>query len=220
MRLHGYYHKLQRNIDDYGLATALWKTWMYFVVLFYEHRIYRLYAIDLASYEGTVSVDAPAGPFKFSILKPDEYDAIAQIETMAEWLEGILLDRIQSGDICLVVRDGDLIAGFNLISFGECYIPLLKRSHCFKLHQAWSEHIAVHKNYRRFGLATGLRQRIFSVLKERGVTRLYGGTLITNLPALKLSRKLGFREFADVEYLKIGFWRQWNNRRVRHVAHD
>lgn len=215
----GYYRKLRRNIDDYGLSTAFRKSLMYFVVLIYERRTYRLYVMDIDSYEGNTPVQSAGESFVFSALQPDEFDAIAQVEAMAEWLEGNLHDRIQSGNICLVAREGERVAGFNLISFGECYIPLIRKSHRFKPHQAWSEHIAIHKDFRRRGLGTGLRQQVFVKLKEVGAKQLYGGTLINNFPALKLARKLGFREFVDVEYRKFGVWRRWNYLRVRHETH-
>ena len=110
--------------------------------------------------------------------------------------------------ICLVDLDNNKVAGFNLITFGKIYIPLINLTKTFNSYQAWSEHIAVRKDYRKKGLATQLRYRIFAELKQMNIKRLYGGTLISNIPALKLARKLGFKEFVEVDYLKLfGFSR-------------
>jgi L-amino acid N-acyltransferase YncA len=80
---------------------------------------------------------------------------------------------------------------------------------------AWSEHIAVRKEYRRSGLGAQLRFRIFQELKLRGVRRLYGGTLVTNSASLALARSVGFKEIADVHYRKILSFKRWRYTRVR-----
>jgi L-amino acid N-acyltransferase YncA len=80
---------------------------------------------------------------------------------------------------------------------------------------AWSEHIAVRKEYRRSGLGAQLRLRIFQELKRRGVRSLYGGTLVTNTASLALARSVGFREIADVHYRKFLSFEKWHYVRVR-----
>jgi L-amino acid N-acyltransferase YncA len=81
--------------------------------------------------------------------------------------------------------------------------------------EAWSEHIAVHKPYRQMGLGSELRSRIFEDLKSRGIKRLYGGTLSSNLPSLKLARRMGFKELVDVRFVCILGFRSWSYRKVR-----
>ncbi len=134
---------------------------------------------------------------------------------MAEWMRGELVDKIASGSLCLVILDENKVAGFNLITFGGVFIPLIKLKRVFHQHDAWSEHIAVHKNYRRRGLATQLRYRIFDELRRRGYKKLYGGTLVSNKPSLKLAHKLGFKEIADIRYLKILDSKSWRFNRIR-----
>lgn len=122
---------------------------------------------------------------------------------MAEWFADELGHKLAKGSLCLVALDGNRVAGFNVISFGSIYIPLLNMTRSFREGEAWSEHIGVHKDYRKMGLASQLRYRILAELKLRGIKRLYGGALRSNIASLKLARRIGFKEFADVYYRRI-----------------
>ena len=122
--------------------------------------------------------------------------------------------RIEDGAICLAAFKQEKLAGFNLISFGDVYIPLVELNKAFRKEYAWSEHIAVHKNFRKKGLAIQLRCRILSELKQRGFKRLYGGTLSSNLPALKLARSVGFKELVDIDYMRVLCIKRWRYKRI------
>ena len=59
---------------------------------------------------------------------------------------------LKYGGLCVVALDGEKVAGFNLVSFNEVYIPLLELKKKFRKDQAWSEQITVSKDYRKQGL--------------------------------------------------------------------
>jgi len=174
---------------------------------------YRIYRIDLE--DVAVTTDWNVYRLKFKILSPQDDNEIGQIEGIAEWVSGCLKAAISAGQPCLAAMDGDRVAGFNLIRLDHASLVLVNLT--FRLHPgcAWSEHIAVRREYRRSGLGTQLRLRIFEELKRRGIRRLYGGTLVTNTASLSLARSVGFTEIADVHYRKIFSAEKWRYERVR-----
>lgn len=211
--LNGLLHKVQRNWEDYGWATAVKKTLAYLVRAVYFRQVYRIYRIKLA--DAAPPMEGNVYDFKFRMLTPQDMDAIAQIEEIAEWLRGKLQSAIAAGQPCLVALDRGRVAGFNLIRMDRA--PLILVNLTRKLHPncAWSEHIAVQKEYRRSGLGGQLRLRIFQELKRQGVRRLYGGTLVNNAASLALARSVGFKEIADIRYRKFLAVEKWRYERVR-----
>ncbi len=179
----------------------------------YFHQVYRLYRINL----NQVAPTAPSNStqFIFRLLSPQDSGLIAQVENIAEWLHGQLKSRIEAGQLCLVAMDGTKVAGFNLINLQEASMVLVNRSLPLRAGSAWSEHIAVLKEHRRSGLGADLRRGVFEVLRSRGIRRLYGGTLRSNIAALKLTRAVGFKEIGDLRYKKILSFEEWRFTRVR-----
>jgi len=211
--------KFRRNWVDYGWWITLKKSLGRTVLFpFFERTVYRIYRAELHSIQ-VPEVDPPAG-FEFRLLGPGDDALIQQIENQAEWLAGTLKLKISGRDMCLVALNGSEVIGFNLIAVGGVYIPLLHATRKFRTGHAWSEHLAVRADYRRKGIASCLKYRIFGELRRCGVKRLYGGSRHTNLPALELARKLGSVEIADVEYLRIFTIRAWRYHRVRRLLQD
>jgi GNAT superfamily N-acetyltransferase len=206
-------HKVQRNREDYGLRVTLQKTVAYLARWIYFRQAYRIYRINV----DTVQPRDPAGAhnFTFKLLNPQNTDMIAQVEDTAEWLRGQVKERIEAGQLCLVALDGEVVAGFNLINLKEAPLLLVKRVMRLPRESAWSEHIAVRKEYRRMGLATTLRHRIFEVLKKGGIRKLYGGTLPTNTASLCLTKSIGFRILGDMRYRKLFSMEKWSFQRIR-----
>ncbi len=207
-------HKLIRNVQDYGWSISVSKVVHYMIKPFYFRRIYRIYKIKTQqqlSYPQTANFD-----IRFEQLDENDDSAIKQIEYQAEWLRGKVRSRIIAGDFCMVALHKDNVAGFNLIAFGEVYIPLLQMKRIFRNGTAWSDHINIHKDYRKRGLASELRRRILGELQKRGVKKLYGGTLSSNIASLKLTRSVGFQEFADVEYTKLLTNKKWRTKRFNY----
>lgn len=211
--LSGLLHKVRRNWEDYGWVTAVKKTLAYLVRAVYFQQAYRIYRIKLA--DAAPLMEGNVYGFKFRMLTPQDTDAIAQIEEIAEWLRGKLQSAIAAGQPCLVALDRGRVAGFNLIRMDHATLILVNLTRKLHPNCAWSEHIAVQKEYRRSGLGAQLRLRIFQELKRRGVRRLYGGTLVNNAASLALARSVGFKEVADIRYRKFLAVEKWRYERVR-----
>lgn len=192
--------KLKRNIEDYGAITALRKGLMYSLKPFYENRVYRIYRIEL---ENLILRNVGRNDFTFRIIDSKDSMIIEQIEKMEEWLHGELVTRLEKKGLCLAALDKERVAGFNLIAFKEAFIPLLKHKKVLPQDEAWSEQITVHKDYRRRGLASDLRYRIFFELKKKGIRKLYSGALKSNEIGLRVNRKVGFKEIADVKFIRF-----------------
>jgi GNAT superfamily N-acetyltransferase len=198
--------KIQRNIEDYGMQMLVRKILTSLLGFFFLQRSYRLYFFDLTQPEKDEQNNSR---LVFRKINPAEKELIQQIEEMSEWLRGQLKGKLLKGDICIGALDGSTIAGYNLITFGKVYIPLLKYTKIFKSRAAWSEQISVGKNYRRQGIAGLLRMNAFAILRQKGYTRLFGGALSSNHASLKLAEKLGFIMLADITLIKILCFKSW-----------
>ncbi len=206
-------HKLQRNLQDYGWQITAQKTLAYLFRSIYFRQIYRIYRINL---DAIMPPEDPSQPnIRFKVLTAQDVEMIAQVETIAEWLRGRLTNAIAKGQVCLVALDGDEVAGFNLINFDHATLVLVNLKKKLRRGMAWSEHIAVKKEFRKTGLGSQLRFRIFEELKRRGIRRLYGGTLRSNTASLNLARSVGFKEIGDIHYRKIFSFEKWWYTRVR-----
>lgn len=204
--------KIRRNVNDYGLRVTLNKSMACLLKLFYENRTYRIYVKDL---EKPTDFPSRDDGFTYKIIDADDDHFIRQIEDMEEWLHGRVKNKLQEGALCLAATDGATVAGFNLVSFEEGCLPLIYFRKKLRPRTAWSEQITVHKNYRGKRLASTLRARMFEVLKKRGIRKFYGGAQVANIASLKLTRKVGFVEFADMQYRKVLTRKSLNCRRYR-----
>ena len=211
--LGGMAHKVQRNLEDYGWRFTIQKILAYLVRSVYFRQVYRIYRIDLAATKPLE--DSGKHNFTFKILTAQDAGLIAQIENNAEWLRRQLQGKISAGQLCLVALDGEQLAGFNLIDFEQANLVLVNLQKKLRRGFAWSEHVAVKKEFRRTGLASQLRYKIFEELKRRGIRRLYGGTLRSNAAALRLTRSVGFKEIGDIYYQKFFSFESWQYKRIR-----
>jgi len=205
--------KVRRNLEDYGWSVTLSKSLAYVFQVFYAHQVYRIYRIDLTAPRPSAQCEEQGLSFK--ILSPDDHQAISKIENVHEWLQGGLKESLRAGALCLVALQGEKVAGFNLIGFGEVFMPLVNKQRIFRKGDAWSEQIAVMKDFRQLGLGSQLRYRIFEELGRRGYKRLYGGALTSNVGSLKLARKVGFREIIDIHYFRILGRDIWRYKKVK-----
>jgi L-amino acid N-acyltransferase YncA len=209
----GLAHKVQRNLEDYGWHITSKKALAYLVRWIYFRQVYRVYGIKLDTIkEPKYSADHK---FTFQLLSPQDLDMIAQVENTAEWLRGQVKQKIAAGQLCLVALDGEKVAGFNLINLEQAFLILVNRTKKLRAGSAWSEHIAVKKEFRKSGLGAQLRYRIFDVLRSRGIHWLYGGTLRSNTASLGLTRSVGFKEICDIHYVKFLSFKIWRFKRVR-----
>ncbi len=205
------FRKMQRNVVDYGFGTFLEKIFEYILSPLYLHRVYRLYCVDLENDNiQSNSIDN----IRFKLVDQKDLDMIKQIEDMEEWLKDKVEKKLYSNGLCLVALDNKKVAGFNLISFGDVFIPLIKQKRTFKKDEAWSEQITVHKDYRRSGIASALRYNAFSQLKKAGIKKFFGGTLVSNIASLELARRVGFRELKDIQFIRILGYKMWRENAV------
>jgi len=206
--------KIRRNWNDFGIGGAFTKGVQYLLKSVYVDRIYRIYRRDL--FAGQFPEPSSEG-LVFKVIGTGDSQAIRQIENMEEWLQG-QLPEIMSRGLCVAVFDGPKVVGFNLVAFRQVYVSLLNMRKRLRADQAWSEQITVDKAYRKQGLASALRYRVFSELQKRGFRSLYGGALASNIPSLKSAQKVGFRFIADVRYQKLLNRERRIYRRVRNVG--
>jgi len=118
----------------------------------------------------------------------------------------------------LATAPGNSLAGCNLVTFGDAYIPLLKMTRRFPPGTAWSEYIAVLPPFRRGSLARASRLQLFAELSARGEHKLYVGAPRSNSASLRLSPSLGFRNLADVTYCKLAARKTRRFRRCQPAA--
>jgi GNAT superfamily N-acetyltransferase len=204
--------KFLRNLNDYGFSITLGKFIFYLIRPVYEKRTYRIYRFDI---ERLRDIPSKESVFAFKVIGKSDTGIIRQIEAMEEWLEGKVASMLEDGGFCVVALDGERVAGFNLLSLGVGDIPLIGLRRTLRENKVWSNQITVDKNYRRKGVGTALRYRVFAELKKREISKIYGGTQLYNLASLNLARKIGFKEIVDVQYLKVFNIKRLRYKRVR-----
>ena len=206
--------KFKRNLADYGFLIAVKKMLLYPFADIYKKKDYLIYKKDLRKYK-SVEKDNPAFTYKFFTKENLTENIKNQILEIEEWL----IDRadfiFDHNGICLVALDSDKVAGFNLVSTDEVYMPLIEIQRKFKNDQAWSEQITVRKEYRSKGLGSILRYKMFDELKLRGFSSLYGGTMWDNWSNIELSKKVGF-----IIFLKVKFKRIFKNKTYRDLSNQ
>jgi len=203
--------KIRRNLGDYGWWITAKKGVAHLFQPVFLNRTYRIHRVSL---EKVRREPDRASDCVFTVLKPEDSWAIEQIEYWAEWLQGKLRNRVAAGDLCYVALKGREVVAFNLIAFGALISPLGTKRR-FRPHQAWSDHVSVLPGYRRKGLVTQLRYKVFEELRKRGIRQLYAGALPHNVASLRSAGKVGFCDLAKVRYLKILGFRTRRYVRVR-----
>lgn len=218
MNMASWIHKVRRVLEDHSWDVALGKVAMRLLAPIYESTVYRIYRMDLqkrlAAADSQQQI-AEEDVFEFQVVGAQDTAQITEVENYAEWMRGEVAAKIAAGSLCLVAKQDEDQAGFNFVSSGTVHIPKLRLNRTFAPDCAWSEHIVVHRQFRRRGLATQLRMRMFHELARRGHKRLYGGAETWNTPSLSLARHLGFREIADIRFRRILGIKFWTVRRVR-----
>jgi ribosomal protein S18 acetylase RimI-like enzyme len=173
----------------------------------YRRKDYLIYKKDLRKYVPNEKTN-PSFEYKFYDSHNLDKKVTDQILAMEEWLTDKMESILKYGGLCITALDGEKVAGFNLVSFNEVYVPLLELNKKFRKDQAWSEQITVSKDYRKHGLGSILRYKMFNELKKRGYRSLYGGTMWDNWSNIELSKKVGFEIF-----VKVSFKRLFNNKK-------
>ena len=199
--------KFKRNLSDYGFLIAVKKIFTYPFEKIYRRKDYLIYKKDLSKYVPNEKTN-PSFEYKFYDSHNFDKKVIDQILSMEEWLTDKMESILKYGGLCATALDGEKVAGFNLVCFNEVFMPLLELNKKFRKDQAWSEQITVSKDYRKQGLGSILRYKMFNELKSRGYRALYGGTMWDNWSNIELSKKVGFEIF-----VKVSFKRLFNNKK-------
>ncbi len=195
--------KFVRNLEDYGTRIAFQKSLKYLTRPIYNEIEFILYEIDLSKAEGKEIINRN---LEFKLIDINDHDSICQIEEMEEWLKGELKTKLESNGICMVVLDDNKLAGFNLATTGAGYITLLKLKIATDPVEAWSEHIAIHKNYRGRKLANDLRNSFYSELQKTGIKALYGHRQEFNVASRGSAKKYTAQEIGKATYRNfVGF---------------
>lgn len=194
--------KFKRNLTDYGFLIAVKKMILYPLTDIYKKKDIYVYKKDLTKYE-PVEKTNPSFEYVFFEKENITEDLSNQLIEIEEWLFDKLDMILDNQGICLAAMDGETIAGFNLVSFNEIYIPLVELKRTFRKKQAWSEQISVRKEYRKKGLGSILRYKMFNELKARGNKSLYGSTMTDNVSNIELSKKVGFEIFAKISFRRL-----------------
>jgi len=211
MNLTLYIKKIKRNLNDYGISQTAKKIILFLLKNIYLKRSYYIYRLDLRL---DFCPELPPAGILFKIISKNDVQIIKQIENTEEWLYGRFPSCLEHG-LCIVALDDNKVVGFNLINFNETFMPLINITKRLRANQAWSEQITIKKDYRKQGLAMSLRHYVFTELRKRGICKLYGGTLVANIPSIKLAQRLGFLFITSVQYLKI-FDREYHTyRRIK-----
>jgi GNAT superfamily N-acetyltransferase len=194
--------KFKRNLDDYGFSIALKKMITYPFEKICKRKDYLIYKKDLRKYAPNEKTN---NLFEYKFYEGNNINEqiVKQILALEEWLIDKLNFILKHGGLCVVALDKDKVAGFNLVSFNEVYMPLLELNKKFRNNQAWSEQITVSKDYRKQGLGSILRYKMFNELKNRGYRVLYGGTMWDNWSNIELSKKVGFEIFVKVSFKRL-----------------
>ena len=199
--------KIHRNFSDYGLVRGVSKSALYALQPFYKKTAYRIYGLDVQAANPFEPTD---GQFVYRLLLDSDLDAIRQVESMAEWLEGKIAERIRTGSLCCAAMHGEQVVAFNLVSLNEVTIPLVELRWRFQPNEAWSEHISTHRDWRNLGLATNVRHRVISALKQQDIEWFFGGTIRDHAGTLKLASRVGFTELGDIRYRRVFNYQNWS----------
>ncbi len=109
--------------------------------------------------------------------------AIEEQVTPVGWSEGIFEDTLNNSDYyCWVLEDGARIAGFGILGMAADEATLLN--------------IALHPNYQRRGLGQSLLTFLIEQAKELGAQTLFLEVRVSNMVAISLYFRFGFRQIA------------------------
>jgi GNAT superfamily N-acetyltransferase len=162
--------------DAYGILSSVVK-----IVPFYIFQ-------EFLSDEKELNLRPDLGSLQASVLEPSDIKAVSLNPEVPE-SEGLLLDRLAHGSICLGLKHNDDIAAYTWCNLKEFqYHPTLDIT--LKEDEAYLYDARTFKAYRGKNIAPYLRYQLYKYLAKTGRTKLYSYTVLFNTAAVNFKLKL------------------------------
>ena len=129
---------------------------------------------------------APHIPVRVRTMSHDDLPQVSDIERRSydyPWSHGVFRDCLLAGYSCIVLERGDSIGGYGILSVaaGEAHIL----------------NLCIDPDYRRLGYGDRLLDEILLRARATGVREIFLEVRPSNVTALALYRKKGFRQIAN-----------------------
>ncbi len=210
--------KLLRNHRDYGLMVLFGKVANGVLGVLGKRIGAIIYELDPK--DNSIAI-ADENGFAFVLIDGTDTAIISRIEKMAEWLEGELLHDLSTGKrLCMVALDGGKLVGFYLAVFGSVFLPTLTVEVELGPGEVWGEEIVISKQYRRRGIATVLKSKVYEELWKRGARSVYGCVGIYNRASLMSAARFTLKNAHYVRLLKVLRTRKLVLSRISNDLHE
>lgn len=128
----------------------------------------------------------PHIPVRPRTMVHDDLPQVSDIERRSydfPWSHGVFRDCLLAGYVCIVLERGDSVAGYAILSVaaGEAHVL----------------NLCVDPDYRKLGYGERLLDEILLRARDAGVSEIFLEVRPSNVPALSLYRKKGFRQIAS-----------------------
>jgi ribosomal-protein-alanine N-acetyltransferase len=127
----------------------------------------------------------PEMPVRTRTMVHDDLSSVSDIERRSydfPWSHGVFRDCLLAGYTCIVLERGDFLAGYGILSVaaGEAHVL----------------NLCVDPHYRRLGYGDRLLDEMLQRAKAASVKEVFLEVRPSNVNALSLYRKKGFRQIA------------------------
>ena len=141
-----------------------------------------------------------AGEFESTVLTQDEIPAIAALSPWAtvENVQG----RFDRGDLCLVLKNEETVAGYTWVNFEEVSEP--KCSYVLQPGEAYLYDAYIAPDYRGRDLAPYMRYECYKHLRNDGRDAFYSLSDYFNKPAIRFKVKLNAEIVRLYLYMAVG----------------
>lgn len=128
----------------------------------------------------------PQVPVDARTMVHDDLSQVSDIERRSydfPWSHGVFRDCLLAGYTCIVLERGDMVAGYGILSVaaGEAHVL----------------NICVDPDYRRLGYGDRLLDELLTRARAASVKEVFLEVRPSNVNALSLYRKKGFRQIAQ-----------------------